>query len=210
MSVDHHDDDALLQAWRSGDDRAGERLFDRHADAVARFFENKVREGADDLTQATFVRMLESRDRALQVRSFRGYVFGVARNVLREHLRALARGRRIDPEVDSMAELAPGPTTVVGQREEHRLLLEGLRRLPLQDQILIELTYWEGLGSRSLGEILDVPASTVRSRLARARERLQQAIAAQDAPSALLASTLDGLERWAADLRAQLSTPREP
>ncbi len=201
MPDDREQDAILLEAWRSGDDRAGERLFDRHADAVARFFENKVRDGADDLTQATFVLMLESRDRVRAAHAFRAYVFGAARNILREHLRSLARGRKVDPEVDSMARLAPGPTTMVGEREEHRLLLEGLRRLCVEDQILIELSYWEGLDSAALGEVLGISASSVRSRLARTRKRLGEIMAQLPAPPALIASTLDGLEGWAAQLR---------
>ena len=61
------------------------QLFDRHADAIARFFENKVRDGAEDLIQATFLRMMEGRERILG-ESFRAFMFGIARNVLREHL----------------------------------------------------------------------------------------------------------------------------
>jgi RNA polymerase sigma-70 factor (ECF subfamily) len=127
MSEDWQQDVALLDAWRDGDDRAGERLFDRHADAVARFFENKVRDGAEDLTQATFLRLIEVRERIRVGIAFRAFVIGIARNVLREHLREPGRGRQVDPEVDCMAELAPGPSTLIGAREEHRLLIEALR-----------------------------------------------------------------------------------
>ena len=109
--ADWHIDAALLEAWRGGDDRAGERLFDRHADAVVRFFENKVRDGPEDLTQTTFLRMLESKRRVREGVAFRAFVIGIARNVLREHMRELARGRAVDPEVDSMANLAPGPSS---------------------------------------------------------------------------------------------------
>ena len=48
------------------------------------------------------------------------------RVVLPAHLRKLARGREVDPEVESMSDLAPGPSTVVGRTREQRLLLEGL------------------------------------------------------------------------------------
>ena len=58
----------------------------------------------------------------------------VGRFVLGKHLRKLGRGRSVDPEVDSMAELAPGPTTLACRRQEHGLLLDGLRRLPLRPE----------------------------------------------------------------------------
>jgi RNA polymerase sigma-70 factor (ECF subfamily) len=129
-------DAALLEAWRNGDSQAGEQLFDRHADAVARFFENKVREGAEDL--------------------------------FREHLRTLARGRNIDPEVETMADLAPGPTTVASNKQEQRRLLEALRRLPVDAQIIVELYYWEELKTDDIAAVMDQVPSTVRGKLSKA------------------------------------------
>jgi RNA polymerase sigma factor (sigma-70 family) len=199
----------LLTAWQSGDTTAGERLFDRHADAVVRFFENKVRNDAEELVQVTFLRMLEGHSRIRDFGAFPAFVFAIARNVLREHLRELARGREVDPEVDSMAALVPGPSTVVGEREEHRLLLEGLRRLSIEDQILVELTYWEDLDSDTLGEIVGMPASSVRTRLSRARERLRQTVAELAATPTMLTSTVEGMEGWAAELHARLRAGQE-
>jgi RNA polymerase sigma factor (sigma-70 family) len=206
--VDPVADDELLAAWRGGDQAAGERLFDRHADAIARFFENKVTRGAEDLVQAAFLRMLEGRDRFRGEGTFRGFAFGVARNVLREHLRELIRDRQVDPSFDSMAELAPGPSTVVGLREEHQLMLEGLRHLALDDQILLELFYWEDLSSDEVAAILGIPASSTRRRLSEARTRLDAKMAEIAASPALLDRTVRHLESWVADVRGQLGAKK--
>ena len=204
MPTDWELDAGLLEAWRGGDDRAGERLFDRHAGAVARFFENKIRDGADDLTQSTFMRMIESRERIREGLVFRAFVLGIARNVLREHLRELTRGRQIDPDVDSMAALIPGPSTVAGNRQEQRLLLEALRRLSIDSQVLLELFYWEGLKTHEIAEVMELQPSTARSRLKRAREQLGEIMAAIAASPDLFQSTMEGLDGWAAQLREQL------
>lgn len=203
MSNDEEQESELLDAWRGGDRAAGERLFDRQADAIARFFENKVCRGAEDLTQATFVRMLESRDR-IRGSSFRAYAFGIARNVLREHLRELARGRDVDPSVESMAALAPGPSTVAGLRQEHRLMLEGLRRLSIDEQILLELFYWEGLKAHELAEFLGIPPSSARRRLSTARAALNHQMAEIAASPTLLHRTSRHLDSWVADIRRQM------
>ncbi|NVB41952.1 sigma-70 family RNA polymerase sigma factor [Pseudenhygromyxa sp. WMMC2535] len=197
-------DASLLEAWRDGDTEAGAALFDRHSDAVARFFENKVREGTDDLIQQTFLRLIEGRARIREGVAVRAFVLGVARNILREHLRKLARGREVDPEVESMAALAPGPTTVVGRCREHRLLLEGLRRLPVSHQIALELFYWEGLNANQIADLLGISHSAMRSRMTRARELLRAAMAEIAESRELLESTVDGLDGWAAQLRGQL------
>jgi len=60
-------DSELFDAWLRGDARAAAELFERHFDAIARFFRNKVIEGHEDLVQQTFAACLESRDR------FRGW-----------------------------------------------------------------------------------------------------------------------------------------
>lgn len=210
MASDWQQDAELLDAWRSGNDGAGERLFDRHADAVARFFENKVREGAEDLTQATFLRMIEGRERVHEGIAFRAFVLGIARNVLREHVRELVRGRQIDPEVDSMVALAPGPSSVLAERDEQRLLLEALRQLPLDQQILLELFYWERLKSHEIAAVLELAPSTIRTRLVKAREQLAAAMAAIAASPELLATTLAGIEGWAAQIRERLSVRPKP
>ena len=53
----------LLRDWRAGDDGAGNRLVRRHFDSIYRFFENKVREGADEMTQRTFLGCVEAKER---------------------------------------------------------------------------------------------------------------------------------------------------
>jgi RNA polymerase sigma factor (sigma-70 family) len=183
---------------------AGAKLFDRHADAVARMFENKVCVGAEDLVQQTFLLLVESRDRIREGLSVRAFVLGIARNVLRDHVRKLARGRVVDPEVDSMADLAPGPTTVIGQNREQRLLLAGLRRLPIEHQIGLELYYWEEMDAREIAEVMGISHSAMRSRLAKARALLHEAMTQLAESPELLASTLDGLAQWASQVRAQL------
>ena len=206
MSQDWQVDVELLDAWRGGDQAAGIRLYDRHADAVARFFENKVREGTDDLIQQTFLRLVESRERIREGVALRGFILGICRNVLREHLRSLARNRVVDPEVESMAELAPGPTTMVGRTREHRLLLEGLRRLPIEHQIALELHYWEGLNAAQIGAIMAISHSAMRSRMTRARQLLRDAMSEISQSRELLESTVNGLDKWAAQLRETART----
>ena len=87
------DDAELLEQWRAGDRKAGEALFDRHFDAVARFFRNKVDRGIDDLIQRTFLACVESRDRFRGDSSFRTYAFAVGRHVLGKPGRSKRRPR---------------------------------------------------------------------------------------------------------------------
>ena len=60
--------------------------------------------------------------------------------------------------------------------------IDGLARIPLDDQIALELAYFEGLSTKEIAEILAIPDNTVRSRLSRARDRLRDALAQLASP----------------------------
>jgi DNA-directed RNA polymerase specialized sigma24 family protein len=97
----------LLDLWRAGDAKAGDTLFKRHFDSVYGFFETKC-SGADvdELTQATFLACVTSRDHFRKESSFRTYLFTIARNELYRLLRTrYRRDAKLDFEHSSIAQL---------------------------------------------------------------------------------------------------------
>lgn len=197
-------DHELLEAWREGHREAGEQLFERYFDRVARFFVNKVRTDVDDLVQETFVQCVRSRDKLRDGEAFRSFLFGVAYNVLRMHFRGTRmHDARFDPATDSAHDLAPGPSTWLRGRAEETLVLEGLRRLPLELQTVLELFYWEDMTSASIAEAVALPHGTVRSRLRRGRELLRAELGRLASTSELLHSTLGDLDGLAKGLRSR-------
>ena len=134
----------LLRAWREGDQHAGSTLFSRHYPSIYRFFLSKVPDAAEDLVQRTFLGCLEAAERFRGDSSVRTFLFGIAHNTLRHHLRGRQRSEQpLDSELVSVAELAPGPSTALGSKQEQRLLLRALRHVPLDTQVVLELHYWE-------------------------------------------------------------------
>jgi RNA polymerase sigma factor (sigma-70 family) len=201
----------LLEAWRGGDRHAGELLFERHFDAVARFFRNKVADGIDDLIQRTFLACVEDRDRFRGDASFRTFLFAVAHNVLGKHYRSKRRhGDRIDFGVTSVHDLAPSPSVVIARHDEHRVLLQALRRIPLDHQIVLELYYWERMTAIEVGRVLEVPEGTARTRIRRAKQLLEEEMKRLVDDKALLESTLINLDTWAASLRDLLLDDPSP
>lgn len=201
-------DAELLERWRQGNREAGKVLFARYYDSLERFFVNKVQTGIGDLVQETFRMCLEARDRIEDASKFRPYLFSIAFNVLRGHFRRKARrGTEVELEETCVQELAPGPCSVLVEREEQRLLLEALRSIPLHDQLILELLYWESLKVEDIAKVLGVPEGTVKSRLYRARERLEQAMRALASSDEVLRSTLADLDDWARQCRHQLGRP---
>jgi len=194
----------LLEAWRDGDEEAGGELFERHFVPVVRFFRNKVNREIEDLVQKTFLACVEGKDRFRGDSSFRTYLFGIAHNVLKAHFRANKRDGEIDFGVSSVQALQPGQSTIAARRSEHRLLCEALRRIPFDFQVVLELFYWEKMTAPEIGQVLDIPEGTARSRIRLGRERLlEQMSALADTPGGVDA-TVEDLDRWAHGLRDQV------
>jgi RNA polymerase sigma factor (sigma-70 family) len=192
----------LLHAWRAGDESAGSALFDRHFDPLYRFFRNKVGDGVDDLVQQTLLACVQGRERFREDSSFRTYLFATARNVLYQHFDRHTRdAARVDYGTVSVIDLGESPSRVVAARAEQRVLAAALRSVPLDDQIALELYYWEGMTGPELAEALGLAEPAVRSRLRRALERLREKIAALAATPAELESITGDLDGWAASLK---------
>ena len=204
-------DGELLERWRGRDFASGEALFERYYKMMERFFLNKVTDGVPDLVQETFTRCVAGREQIRDNEQFRLYVFGIAYNVLKEHLRRRYRGEQpLDTEVTSVRALEPGPVTLMLQRQEHRLLLEALRSIPIDDQVMLELHYWESLTTEAIARVLDIPVGTARSRLQRARNRLGEVMHRLTESAEDLTTTVACLEDWARDCRDHMNGYRKP
>ncbi len=199
------DDNQLLDRWQAGDDGAGAELFRRHYAPVLRFFRSKVGPQAPDLVQRCFLACIESKLRIREGANFRSFVYGVARNVLLMHFRGSRRDRdHIDFTERSAEDLGATPTSLLAREREAQLLLHALRSIPLEYQIVLELYYWEGLNAREIADIDDTPEPTIRTRLRRARIRLEQRLGELATSPQLARETATNLEDWARRLRDQL------
>lgn len=193
------EDAELLAAWSGGDDVAGNELFQRNFATLYRFFANKSYEAIDDLVQETMLRALRSASSYRGEASFAAWLCGVARYVLLDHLRR-RKPEHLAPAFDSVASLGTTPSQHALQNEEARMLTAALRHLPIDQQITLELVYWEGFSGQEVASILGVSPHTVRSRLARAKESLEAEIR-RIAKHQMAVSTLEHLDRWAAEIK---------
>lgn len=190
---------ALHRAWAHGDRSAGDRLIERYLGPIGRFFVNKVSDptAADDLAAETFARVAKGLHGFRGESSVRTYVFGIARHLLLDHLRVRHRVADFDPATTALQDLSPSPSRRIGAKREIQLLLTGLRAIPLQSQVILELSYFERLTRDAIAEILECPPGTAASRLRRAREQLREALESLAESPTLLESTVHDLDDWA-------------
>lgn len=198
--MEYSSDQEAAQAWCSGVDDAGEFLIREHYDGVVRFFETKTRGDTADLVQATFLRAAEARTRLRNSGSFRAFLYGIARNLLYETIRERQRLKKhfeFDAAVTSAVDLNGGPSTLARVRQEQQAIVDAVQSLPLELQVVLELTYWQELRGPELAEALEVPVGTVKSRLHRARKLLREELERRAGKSGMSAPLQRLSTEWA-------------
>jgi RNA polymerase sigma-70 factor (ECF subfamily) len=178
--VEKASDEELLERWRGGDKAAGNELLSRYFGPVRRFFATKI-SGDDikELVQRTFAGCVEGAQRFRGDGSFRAFILAIARRQLYKYLRDRSRqGARDEPDlsVSSVVALGQSPTSIIAAAQREALLLQALQRIPVEQQTLLELHYWERLPANDLAQVLDIEPGAVRVRLHRARRALERVL----------------------------------
>jgi RNA polymerase sigma-70 factor (ECF subfamily) len=164
--VDRSDLELSLEA-AEGDEAAFELLVHRHVENVWRLARFLLADDfeAEDAVQETFVKAYRSRRSFRGEASYRTWLLSICHRTCVDHL------RRRSPEVVSLSALRQ--ERAAEETLELRLLIEeGIELLPTEERHAFVLVHVLGYSREEAARICDVPASTLRSRVSRARERL--------------------------------------
>jgi RNA polymerase sigma-70 factor, ECF subfamily len=130
------------------------------------------RQDAEDAVQDAFARVLERIDTFDASRSFRPWLQRIVMNTAISVRRARSV-RRTQPLVEHARSAEPGPDAAAEHGELRTRLLRALDTLPDRQRTLVLLADVEELSSTEIGEIMDMPAGTVRYQLHLARRALR-------------------------------------
>ncbi len=175
-------DQKLMQKAKRGDHSAFAELVDKYRDKIYAYLYRMVgnREDALDLAQETFLRVF-SNLRNFQVgQPFRPWLYRIATNLAIDHLRRRRPTIALDaPLVDGeplrleLVEQGPGPAEQHEQAELAAYLAQKVAELPPNYRSVFLLRHGHDLSYQEIADILQVPVSTVKTRLFRAREALR-------------------------------------
>jgi RNA polymerase sigma-70 factor (ECF subfamily) len=184
------DDAVLVQQCRQGDSAATERLIlkyqNRIYNAILRICANP--DDAAELTQDTFVKVIENIDKFEGRSSFYTWAFRISVNLTLNYcqrsikLRSLSLDAEDSDDSDAKGVLKkfltddnlPDPAVVAQNKELCRLVVKALRKLDDAQRAVIVLRDIEGMNYAQIAEVLDIELGTVRSRLSRARTNLRE------------------------------------
>ena len=126
---------------------------------------------ADDVVQEACVRAL-SFFHSFHGQDGRAWLLAIVRNTCYTWLRK-NRGQEVaelDPEAHAAVERNPEELQL--QKADAETLRRALEELPTEFREVLVLRELEGLSYKEVAQVMDIPAGTVMSRLARARKRL--------------------------------------
>lgn len=145
---------------------------------VYNFFIYKVadKEFAEELTAITFERAWKNRHRYRStIAATSTWLFGIAKNVLKEHLRKRRlRGQRFLPITQNIENTSNSNIEKnIQQQQEKDLLREIILELPDREQNLISLKYGAGLTNREISKITHISESNVGTILHRTVKKVR-------------------------------------
>ena len=162
-------DEDLMLACRAGSADAFEELFRRYRRAIWAYFPRRLPDAgrAEELSQETFVAVLEGAARYEPRAQVRTYLYGIAFNLLsaerrRQHI------RRVAPLDEARS------TTRRSDPDTAIWVAHALGELDPNDREIVMLREYEQLTYAEIAELLGIPLNTVRSRLFRARLELRR------------------------------------
>lgn len=185
------DDAVLVQQCRQGDSSAAERLIlkyqSRIYNAIFRICANP--DDAAELTQDTFVKVIENIDKFQGKSSFYTWAFRIGVNLTLNYCQRNAKVdfKSLDAEDNDddsedkgvlkkflANDTLPDPAAVAQNKELCRLVVKAMMKLDDTQRAVIVLRDIEGMNYAQIAEVLDIELGTVRSRLSRARTNLRE------------------------------------
>lgn len=153
-----------------------EVAFIRYRNALRVFFERRTSSTveAEDLVQDVYVRLAAQRDPAA-IQNPEAFLFTIARNLVRDHYRALKVQQSVlDPVDPASLDPADGidPSQAVIAREELRLVLHAFEVMEPLTRTVFILHRFERIPYRVLGDRLGLTINQVRTHIARATHQI--------------------------------------
>jgi RNA polymerase sigma-70 factor (ECF subfamily) len=171
-------DTALHGAALRGSGEAMAELYRRHGPLVYRFALRMSQDAsiAEEITQETFVALLEHTSRFDPSRAtLSTWLCGIARHQLLKHFERNSRYQTADDDDEIYDPPSPedGPDRCLARKEDVEAVRRGIDELPRPLKEVLLLCELEELTYEQTSLILAIPVGTVRSRLHRAKLRLQ-------------------------------------
>lgn len=159
------------------DDReAFHRLFYRYHSHVFHFIRSLVKEdaSAEDLAQEVFIKVWTHRESLTMVQSFEAYLFRIARNAVKDHVKGLAvRAGHLNRYSLRQERALRFEEEFIAQESE-RIIREIVGRMPEQRRKIFEMSRYKGMKNEEIARELGITKKTVENHINAALKEVRQ------------------------------------
>ena len=180
-------DEELVKRASQGDQRAFDLLVRKYQHRIFALIGRYVRDQDEvqDVAQEAFIKAWRALPRFRGDSQFYTWLYRIAVNTAKNHL--VSRGRRppgsdIDAEEAEQYSGADGlrdagtPESILMSQELAEVITRAIEALPQELKTAVTLREFDGLSYEDIAAIMECPVGTVRSRIFRAREAIEQAM----------------------------------
>jgi RNA polymerase sigma factor (sigma-70 family) len=179
-------DAELVQRCLNGDFDAFELLFRRYQGHVHGLAYHIIQdfEEAKDLTQETFIKAFQRMSQLREPARFASWLFQITRSVCLDYLRSKRKmnAHSLEEMRERIEEQSPSaiptPEEELEKDEMQDQVLRAIQKLPEHYRLPLTLYHLDGLDYQLTADFMDVPLSTIKWRLHRAREMLKEGLLA--------------------------------
>lgn len=188
-ALDDDSDRLLVERTQKGDLRAFDLLVLKYQSRVMHVVMRFIRDAdeAEDVAQEAFIKAFSAINNFRGDSAFYTWLFRIATNAAKNHL--VARGRRtpvLDVDIDDAMLQAENerlvedesPQAALETQELEAVIKQAVQELPEDLQTALCLREFDGLSYEDIAVIMNCPIGTVRSRIFRGRETVDQKVAA--------------------------------
>lgn len=169
----------LIQLVQDGDTKALEELIRRVQKQIYAMFSHLTDNKSDisDLTQESLLKMAKSISQLKDIKTFRTWLNRIVTNVYYDYVRKNPN-KHLDFDMEKLNEIKDKIGCEPGEKcffaEVEKLIKAALMTLPQNLRITLLLREYEGLSYEDISKITNTTLGTVKSRISRARLKLQE------------------------------------
>ncbi|MFC5602018.1 RNA polymerase sigma factor [Sporosarcina koreensis] len=172
------DEQRLIQQVLAGDKQAYAHIINKYKNqlyaTILRMTKNP--QDAQDLVQDAFIKVYRNLGKYDASGSFSSWLYRVAINHCMDEFRK-KRYSTIQVEIDEAKVVnREHPEVVFLKKEKSRQLERLIATLPEDERLIILLRYVNEISYEEIGEVMDVPLSTVRNKLHRAKKKMRETV----------------------------------
>jgi len=176
-------DEELIRRFQAGDEEAFEEIVYRYSDRLMNFAYRFVldKEESEDIVQDTFLKVYQNRHAYREIAKFSTWIYTITGNLAKTVLRKRRNRKmfffsRMGPEKKDMDFPSKDRNTEnkVERQFDERIIQRAIQKLPEHFRTAIILRDIQELSYEEISNIINAPLGTVKSRINRARLRLQE------------------------------------